>query len=80
VVDDLDALCAGAEARERVDEPLQAIVLLDDLRGRRLLEQVRLVVHDERALAVEVHRVDEPVQQHAVVLEREVPLLVDARE
>ena len=80
VVDDLDVLRAGAEARERIDEPLQAVVALDDLLRRRLADQVRLVVDDERARAVEVHDVDEAVQQHAVVLEREVPLLLHAVE
>src|SRR5206468_2914695 len=30
-VDHLDLLRAGAEARERVNEPLQAVILLDDL-------------------------------------------------
>jgi len=31
VVDDLDLFGACAEARERVDEPLQPVVLVDDL-------------------------------------------------
>ena len=80
VVDDLDLLGAGAEARERVDEALQPVVRLDDLLRRRLADQVRLVVEDERARPVEVQHVEEAVQEHAVVLEREVPLLVDARQ
>ena len=36
VVDDLDLLRPGPEARERVDEPLQPVVRLDDLLGRPL--------------------------------------------
>ena len=44
LVDDLDLLGARAEARERVDEALQAVVALDDLLGRPLAERVRLVV------------------------------------
>ena len=51
VVDDLDLLRPGAEARERVDEPLQPVVGLDDLLRRALGERVRLVVEDERARA-----------------------------
>ena len=35
VVDDLDLLGAGPEAGERVDEPLQPVVGLDDLLRRR---------------------------------------------
>ena len=54
VVDDLDLLRPGAEARERVDEPLQPVVLLDDLLRRRLAERVRLVVDDERAAVGEL--------------------------
>ena len=50
VVDDLDLVGAGAEARERVDEPLQPVVGLDDLLGRALGERVRLVV-ERRARA-----------------------------
>ena len=34
VVDDLDLLRTGTEARERVDEPLQAVVGIDDLLRR----------------------------------------------
>ena len=71
VVHDLDLLCAGAEAGERVDEPLEVVVVLDDLLRRPLGERVRLVVHDERAVAVELEHVEPAVQQDAVVLERE---------
>ena len=71
LVDDLDLLGAGPEARERVDESLQAVVVLDDLGRRALGERVRLVVEDERALAVAVEDVEAAVQEHAVVLERE---------
>src|SRR6266540_3798358 len=71
VVDDLDLVGAGPEARERVDEPLQAVVVVDDLLGRELGEGIRLVVDDERAAAGAVQHVDEPVDQDAVVLERE---------
>ena len=74
VVDDLDLVGAGAEARERVDEPLQPVVGLDDLLRRSLGERVRLVVEDERARAVAPEHVEAAVQEHAVVLERERPL------
>ena len=74
VVDDLDLVGAGAEARERVDEPLQPVVVLDDLVGRRLRERVRLVVEHERARALAPEHVEAPVQEDAVVLERERPL------
>ena len=80
VVDDLDLLRAGAEARERVDEPLQPVVGLDDLLRRRLADAVRLVVDDERPCRPRVEHVEEAVDEDAVVLEREVALLLDARE
>ena len=51
VVDDLDLVRPGAEAGERVDEPLQPVVGLDDLLRRPLGERVRLVVEDERPRA-----------------------------
>jgi hypothetical protein len=38
VVDDLDVIRACAEARECVDEALQRVVLVHDLRRRRLAE------------------------------------------
>src|SRR4051794_26565844 len=75
VVDDLHRRRARAEAGERIDEALQPVVLLDDLRRRRLANQIRLVVDDERTLSVEVHGVDEALQEHPIVLEGEVALL-----
>ena len=36
LVDDLDLLRSGAEARQRVHEPLQAVVRLGHLLGRRV--------------------------------------------
>ena len=39
VVDDLDLLGSGAEAGERVDEPLEPVVVLDDLLGRALASE-----------------------------------------
>ena len=51
LVRDLDLGRTGAQARERVHEPLQPVLRLDDLGRRRALERVRLVVDDERALA-----------------------------
>jgi hypothetical protein len=74
VVDDVDLLHAGAEARERVDEPLQAVVALDDLLRRPLRQRVRLVVEHERPPAIDVQDVEAAVQEHAVVLEGERPL------
>src|SRR5438128_2559517 len=74
VVDDLHLLRAGAEARKRVHEALQPVVLLHDLFRRSLGERVRLVVDDERAAVRAMEDVDEAVDQHAVVLERELHL------
>ena len=71
VVDDLDLLRPGAEAGERVDEPLQAVVVLDDLLRRALGERVRLVVEHERLRPVALEHVDPAVEQDAVVLESE---------
>src|SRR4051812_14669588 len=47
----------GGEARRRVDEPLERVVGFDDLFGRRVADQVRLVVQDERARATVVEDV-----------------------
>ncbi len=80
VVDDLDLLGSGAEAGERVDETLQRVVGLDDLLRRRVADQVRLVVQDERPRPAVVQDVEKAVQEDAVVLEGEVPFLVDAIE
>ena len=74
MVHDLDLLGPRPEARERVDEPLEPIVGLDDLLRCALGERVRLVVEDERARPVTVKNVKAAVQQHTVVLERERPL------
>ena len=74
LVDDLHFLGAGAETGERIDESLQAVLLLDDLLRQRLLEDVRLVVDDDGAAFLLVQDVEAPVEQHAVVLERERPL------
>ena len=80
VVDDLDLVGPGAEARERIHEPLQPIVALDDLLRRPFGERVRLVVDDERAGAVAPEHVEPTVEQHAVVLERERALGHRARQ
>jgi hypothetical protein len=74
VVDDLNLVCTRPEAGERVDEPLEVVVVVDDLLGRPLLERVRLVVDDERAPAVELEHVEATVEQDAVVLEGKRPL------
>ena len=63
VVDDLHLVGAGAEARERVHEPLEPVVVLDDLLRRRVAEHVRLVVDDERLCRRDVQHVDEAVQR-----------------
>ena len=80
VVDDLDLVGTCAEARERIDEPLQAVVVLDDLVRGPLLQRVRLVVDDERAAAVELQDVQAAAQENAVVLERERTLRARAGE
>src|SRR3712207_9287144 len=46
---DLDLLGARAEARQRVDEALQPVAVLDDLLGRPVGERVRLVVEDRKS-------------------------------
>src|SRR5215218_8524000 len=74
VIDDLDLLSSGAEARKRVDEALDAILLLDGLLRRRVLQHVRLVVDDERAAILPMEDVEPAVEEHAVVLERKRPL------
>ena len=80
MVDDLDLVHTRTEAGERVDEPLQAIVGLDDLLGRSLGERVRLVVEHQRPRPLDVEDVEPAVQEHAVVLERERPLGPGARQ
>ena len=79
-VHDLDLLGAGAEADQSVDEPLQPVLLLDDVRRVELAEEVRLVVDDERARPVGVEHVQAAVQQDAVVLEGERHLGARARQ
>ena len=80
MVDDLDLVHTGAEARERVDEPLQTVVGFDDLLRRPLRERVRLVVEHERPPLLDVEDVEAAVQEDAVVHERERPLGARARE
>src|SRR5205814_10645418 len=77
-IDDLDLTRAAAEARERVDEPLQRVLRLDDLQGVSLADHVRLVVDDEGAGAVAPVEVEAAVQQHTIVLEREAELWASA--
>ena len=79
-VDDLDLVRPRAEAGERVDEPLHAVLVLHHLVRRQLTERVRLVVDDERAPARRMEEVEETVEEHAVVLERERPLGLHAVE
>ena len=78
--DDLDLGRAVAQARERVDEPLEAVLGLDDLVRIGAVEDVRLVVDDERALARPPEHVEPAVQEDAVVLERERALRPGAVE
>src|SRR5439155_4216434 len=74
LVDDLDLVDTAAEARERVDEALESVVALDDLGGTLLLVPVCLVVDDQRPRPGQLEDVEPPVQEDAVVLERERPL------
>ena len=74
MIDDLDLVRPGAEARQRVDEALQTVVGLDDLFRRALLERVRLVVDHQCPRAVELEHVEPALQQHTVVHEGERPL------
>ena len=71
LVDDLHLLSAAAEARERVHEPLDPVVRLDDFAGVGVEKRVRLVVDDECSLAVMREHVQSAVEKHAVVFERE---------
>ena len=80
MVDDLDLLEAGPEAGQRVDEPLETVVALDQLLRRRLLEDVGLVVDDEGTPSVTVEDVEAAVQEDAVMLEGEGPLGRRARK
>src|SRR4029079_6591593 len=80
VVDDLDLLGPGPEARERVDEPLQPVVVLDDLVRRSLAQRVRLVVDHQGPAVTQIEDVDEAVPERAVVREGEVAFLLDALE
>ena len=64
----------AAQADERIDEPLQPVLGLDDLGRLAPVERVRLVVDDERALAVLPEHVEPAADEDAVVLERERPL------
>jgi hypothetical protein len=70
---DLDLVCTGPEARERVHEPLQPILGLDYRRRVRAFEHVRLVVGDKRHLTVTPEDVEPAMQKDAVVLEGERP-------
>ena len=80
MIDDLDLVGSGPEARERVDEPLETVVGLDDLLRRPLGERVRLVVEDERPFAGELEDVEPAVEEDAVMDECERPLRADAGE
>ncbi len=60
-----------AEADERVHEPLQRVLGLDDLGRRSALERVRLVVDDERPRTVPPEDVEPAANDDAVVLEGE---------
>ena len=61
----------GAEAHERVDEPLERVLGLDDLGRRPPVERVRLVVDDDSARTLAPEDVETAADDHAVVLERE---------
>ena len=74
LVDDLHLTGARAQAHDRVHEPLQVVLRLDDVGRRAAVEHVRLVVDDERAPISEVEHVYAAVEENAVVLEGEGPL------
>jgi hypothetical protein len=71
VVDDLDLVGAGPEARQGIDKPLQPIVVPDDLLGSAFRERVRLVVENERPSPGPVQDIETAVQQDTVLLEGE---------
>mgnify|MGYP003694791361 CR=1 FL=1 len=68
------SLAPARRQTERVDEPLQHVLGLDDLGRRPALERVRLVVDDERLLALPPEDVEPAADDDAVVLEGERPL------
>ena len=74
LVRDLDLGRPGPQADERVDEPLQPVLGLDDLGRLAPFERVRLVVDDQRPLALLPEDVEPATDEDAVVLERERPL------
>ena len=78
--DHVDLLDTGAQGCERIDEPLDPVLVPDDLVRGQVPEPVRLVVDDQRALALAREEVEAPVEQHAVVLEGERKLRTDPGE
>src|SRR6187551_1737183 len=74
LIRDLDLVRACSEAHQRVDEPLQRVLRVDDLGRRPALERVRLVVDDECVLPFAPKDVEAAANDDVVVLERERPL------
>jgi hypothetical protein len=74
LIRDLDLVRTRVQAHQRVHEPLQRVLRLDDLGRRSALERVRLVVDDERVLPFAPEDVEAAANDDAVVLERERPL------
>ena len=70
LVGDLDLLRAVAKTGERIDEPLQPVLGVHDLVRVGAVQDVRLVVDDERLLVLAPEDVQPAVQEHAIVLER----------
>jgi hypothetical protein len=71
LVDDLGFVRAVAKTGECVHESLYAVLVVDDRRRVRTLERVRLVVDDDGPVAVAPEDIEAPMQQDAVLLERE---------
>ena len=80
MVHDLDSLTAGAEARKRVDEALQAVLGVDDVCRVSAVEAVRLVVEHERLGAAAPQDVEPSPDDDAIVLEGERSLGAHAGE
>ena len=61
-VGDLDLVGARAKRGQRVDEPLERVVVLERFLRGQILEAVRLIIDDETAAVREAEEIEAPVQ------------------
>ena len=80
LVRNLDLARTCAQADQRIHEPLQRVLRLDDLGRRSALERVRLVVDNQRLGAFSPEDVEAAADDDALMLERERPLGPSAGE